>query len=234
MLRSLTPQQERIAQCMAFALHHADAADEVAEIIVQSLMIDMTPIPRKLARLYVISDILHNSSNSLPNVWKYRQILEKLLPDVFDHLNLIYRLFPGRIKAKTFKKQICAIVNFGVLSWCLARLQSTNDLNQRLIRLNDEDKEAQHEVNGEGVMLPKEAADDDVDGVVADDPLLWATEGPQCIGGPLAEKEEPIKNSCSQSGFAKAFKPAVMEPSHPSDGQSSEPGVKLGGAIRLL
>ncbi|MBW0589474.1 hypothetical protein O181_129189 [Austropuccinia psidii MF-1] len=111
---------------------------------------------------------------------------------------------------------------------------SINDLNQQLIKLNDEDKEAQQEVNGKGVMLPTEAADDDIDGMVADNPLLWATEGPQCLGGPLAEKEEPIKNSRSQSGFVKAFKPAVMEPSHPSDGQSSEPGVKLAGAIRLL
>ncbi|MBW0478071.1 hypothetical protein O181_017786 [Austropuccinia psidii MF-1] len=233
MLRSLTPQRERIARCMAFALHHADAADEVAEILVQSLLIDMTPIPRKLARLYVISDILHNSSNSLPNAWKYRQILEKLLPDVFDHLNLIYRSFPGRIKAETFKKQICVIVNVWS-SFMVFSQTSIDDLNQRLIKLDDEDEEAQHEVDGEGVMLPTEAADDDVDGVVADDPLLWTTEGPQCLGEPLAEKEEPIKSSRSQSGFAKAFKPAVMEPSQPSDGQSSEPGVKLAGAIRLL
>ncbi|MBW0523018.1 hypothetical protein O181_062733 [Austropuccinia psidii MF-1] len=144
-------------------------------------MIDMTPIPQKLACLYVISDILHNRSNSLPNAWKYRHILEKLLPDVFDHLNLIYYSFLGRINAKTFKKQICVIVNVWS-SFMVFSQTSIDDLNQRLIKLDDEDKEAQQEVNGEGVMLPTEAADDDVDGVVAHYPLLWATEGPQCLG----------------------------------------------------
>jgi U2-associated protein SR140 len=33
----------------------------VADVICQSLRIEGTAVPRKLARLYLISDILHNS-----------------------------------------------------------------------------------------------------------------------------------------------------------------------------
>ncbi|KAA1137591.1 hypothetical protein PGTUg99_006529 [Puccinia graminis f. sp. tritici] len=180
MLRSLTPQREKIARCMAFALHHADAAEEVAEILVQSLTIDMTPVPRKLARLYVISDILHNSSNSLPNAWKYRQILEKLLPDVFDHLNLIYRSFPGRIKAETFKKQICLIVNVWN-SFMVFGQNSIDEFNERLVKLDVEDEQVQQAIDGEDVGIPLDDGED-IDGVAADESFLWAAEEPQAEG----------------------------------------------------
>ncbi|KAG0141715.1 hypothetical protein CROQUDRAFT_663440 [Cronartium quercuum f. sp. fusiforme G11] len=224
MLRSLTPQRERIARCMAFALHHADSADEVAAILVQSLMIDMTPIPRKLARLYVISDILHNSSNSLPNAWKYRQVLEKLLPDVFDHLNLIYRSFPGRIKAETFKKQITVIVNVWS-SFMVFSQNSIDDFNMRLIKMDDEDLDA------DGIPIGNEGMgeyDDDVDGMVVDEPSdcnLETTEN--------GETASDDKMNRANTGFSRAFKPAVMEQSMTNSQNESESGVKLVGAIKL-
>ncbi|KAH9814813.1 hypothetical protein DFH28DRAFT_969431 [Melampsora americana] len=218
MLRSVTPQRERIARCMAFALHHADAADEVAAILVQSLTIDMTPIPRKLARLYVISDILHNSSNSLPNAWKYRQVLEKLLPDVFDHLNLIYRSFPGRIKAETFKKQISLIVNVWS-SFMVFSQTSIDDFNIRLVKMDEEEE------TGDGIHTGLEG--DDVDGMVVEE---WNDEIP--------ENDEPGGNDKSiraNTGFAPAFKPAVMEKSSLNSQNESESGtVKLSGAIKLV
>ncbi|POW01227.1 hypothetical protein PSTT_12617 [Puccinia striiformis] len=231
MLRSLTPQREKIARCMAFALHHADAADEIAEILVQSLTIDMTPVPRKLARLYVISDILHNSSNSLPNAWKYRQILEKLLPDVFDHLNLIYRSFPGRIKAENFKKQICLIVNVWN-SFMVFGQNSIDDFNERLVKVDVDDEEVQQAIDGEDVRIPLDDGED-VDGVAADESLLWAGEEPEVHDGLPASAELDNSKPARASGFAKAFKPAVMEPSKPANDQSSKPGVKLAGAIKL-
>lgn len=97
MLRKLTFERGVIAKTMAFAIDHSDAADEVlckinqlkfcfikhrhyfnalfiqiVEIICKTLMIKETPIPTKVARLYLVSDILHNSSVSVPNAWKFR------------------------------------------------------------------------------------------------------------------------------------------------------------------
>jgi U2-associated protein SR140 len=45
---------------------------QIVEIICKTLMIKETPIPTKVARLYLVSDILHNSSVSVPNAWKFR------------------------------------------------------------------------------------------------------------------------------------------------------------------
>ncbi|CAG8458007.1 11129_t:CDS:10 [Scutellospora calospora] len=62
MLRKLTYERGAIAKAMTFSIDHSDAADEE------------TPIPIKVARLYLVSDILHNRSVSVPNAWKFRTI----------------------------------------------------------------------------------------------------------------------------------------------------------------
>lgn len=54
----------------------------------------------KLARLYLVSDILHNSSVHVSNAWKYRKEFEDQLPVVFDHFNGIYRSINARLKAE--------------------------------------------------------------------------------------------------------------------------------------
>ena len=61
MLRIMSGKRAEIARAMEFAVKRAEAADDVAELVCQSLKIDGTPVPRKLARLHLVSDILHNS-----------------------------------------------------------------------------------------------------------------------------------------------------------------------------
>ena len=76
------------------------------DLLVESLTLDATPVPRKVARLQLCSDILHNASASVPNAWVYRSVMQARLPRVFDHLGEIHRSFPGRIKAEQFRVQI--------------------------------------------------------------------------------------------------------------------------------
>lgn len=45
---------------------------KVIDIVIKSLVIPETPITLKLARLYLVSDILHNSGTHVANAWKYR------------------------------------------------------------------------------------------------------------------------------------------------------------------
>ncbi len=109
---------------------------KVAEIICQSLMIEATAVPRKIARLHLVSDILHNAvrehvttfilgpsnsypslplqSSPLPNVWRYRQAFENLLPKVFEHLADVHRslvAYSGRIGAEAFRAQCSFVVD---------------------------------------------------------------------------------------------------------------------------
>ncbi|KAL5485377.1 hypothetical protein ACEPAI_8019 [Sanghuangporus weigelae] len=110
-LRALTGKRGELARCMAFSLEHAEAASEVSDIIVASLLVDGTPVPRKVARLHLICDILHNSAAAIPSAWKFRQEFQARLGIVFDHLSSIYHSFPGRITAETFKKQITVVLD---------------------------------------------------------------------------------------------------------------------------
>ncbi|OXG19342.1 U2-associated protein SR140 [Cryptococcus neoformans Tu259-1] len=109
MLRVMTGKRAEIARGMEFALKRAEAADEIADIICQSVQVDSTPVPRKIARLHLISDILHNSASPLPNVWRYRHAFEHRLPPVLAHLNTVEKslmAYSGKISADVFRGQV--------------------------------------------------------------------------------------------------------------------------------
>ncbi|KAF9165789.1 U2 snRNP-associated SURP domain-containing protein [Mortierella sp. AD011] len=109
-LRMLTTQRRSIGRAMLFCMRHADAADEIVEIIVGSMVLSGTPQPVRLARLYLISDILHNCSVPLPNVWKFRSSFEQKLPVIFEAFNGIYRNIDARLKAEQFRRQISSVL----------------------------------------------------------------------------------------------------------------------------
>ncbi len=62
MLRSLIPDRNPVAETMVWCIEHAEAGTEIVECIAESLSILQTPLTKKVARLYLISDILHNCS----------------------------------------------------------------------------------------------------------------------------------------------------------------------------
>jgi U2-associated protein SR140 len=131
MLRGLSGRRGELARCMAFSLEHAEAASEVADLIIASLLVDTTPVPRKVSRLHLICDILHNSAIPLPGAWRFRLEFQSRLGLVFDHLSGIYHSFPGRITAETFKNQIIAIVDIWE-DWIVFPPEFTSQLRSRL------------------------------------------------------------------------------------------------------
>ena len=73
MLRNLLPDRNPIAETMVWCIEHAEAGGEIVECIAESLSILQTPLTKKVARLYLISDILHNCSvKGVPNVSFFR------------------------------------------------------------------------------------------------------------------------------------------------------------------
>ncbi|KAF9523996.1 hypothetical protein CPB83DRAFT_886523 [Crepidotus variabilis] len=131
MLRAMSGKRGELARCMTFCLEHAEAAHEVADIIVSSLLVEGTAVPRKVARLHLICDILHNSAAAVPSAWKFRQEFQARLGIVFDHLANIYHSFPGRITADIFKKQITTVVDIWE-DWIVFPPDFTSELRLRL------------------------------------------------------------------------------------------------------
>ena len=95
------------------------------------MLVDGTPVPRKIARLHLICDILHNSAAPVPSAWKFRQEFQSRLGIVFDHFSSIYHSFPGRITAETFKKQITSVADIWE-DWIVFPPEFTTELRARL------------------------------------------------------------------------------------------------------
>jgi len=66
-----------------------------------------TTAAKKVARLYLVSDILHNCSvKGVPNVSYYRKGFQALLPDIFGDLRAYHEAIESRIKAEAFKQRV--------------------------------------------------------------------------------------------------------------------------------
>lgn len=78
------------------------------ECIAEALSILETPLAKKIARLYLISDILHNCSvKGVPNVSYYRKEFEGKLPEIFSDLRLVGSTF--------FQSWILTVTNLIIL-----------------------------------------------------------------------------------------------------------------------
>jgi hypothetical protein len=73
LLRDLTPEKPKIGDAMVWCMDHAESAEEIVDCISESLSILETPIPKKIARLFLMSDILFNSSAKVSNASYFRK-----------------------------------------------------------------------------------------------------------------------------------------------------------------
>ncbi|WZZ01167.1 hypothetical protein YC2023_073495 [Brassica napus] len=76
---------------------------QVVEVLTESLTLKETSIPTKVARLLLVSDILHNSSVPVKNASAYRTKFEAAVPDIMESFNDLYRSITGRITAEALK-----------------------------------------------------------------------------------------------------------------------------------
>ncbi|XP_071838285.1 U2 snRNP-associated SURP motif-containing protein-like [Apostichopus japonicus] len=106
MLRSLNVARFSVGESMVFCLEHADAAEEIVDCITESLSIPETPIPKKIARLYLVSDILYNTSSRVSNASFFRKCFERRLPDIFKYIHDVHISIQQRLKAEQFKQKI--------------------------------------------------------------------------------------------------------------------------------
>lgn len=106
MLRNLTPERPRILEAMVYCIEHADAAEEIVDCITQSLSILETPLHKKVARLYLISDVLHNCSVKVANASFFRKGFQVCLPDIFKAIHDTFNNIEGRLKAEQFKQRV--------------------------------------------------------------------------------------------------------------------------------
>lgn len=110
LLRSMSLERADIEEGMAFALDHADAARDVVDVLTEALTLSETLVPIKVARLFLVSDILHNCSAPVKNASAYRAAFQQKLPRIFESLEETHRSISGRITREAFKKRVSAVL----------------------------------------------------------------------------------------------------------------------------
>ncbi|KHN87272.1 U2 snRNP-associated SURP motif-containing protein [Toxocara canis] len=105
-LRELVPEKTSVADAMVWCADHASCAKEISQCLLESLALSETPLHKKIARLYLIADILANCAARVRDVFYYRQYIGDLMPDIFKELNKTYEAIEGRLKAEQFKQRV--------------------------------------------------------------------------------------------------------------------------------
>lgn len=207
LLRDLTTDRQKIKMVMGFALDHAEESRDVVEIISESLTITETPINKKLARLYALSDILYNSSAPVRNASSYRTLFQNHLEDVFQGLHEAYVNIHGRITANAMKEKVTQVMHVWE-AWSLFPAGFVDRLELIFIGEDKTKKPkfmeepcrlpaarpAGHAATTDKLSRPKKAAEEDIDGA----PM-------QLLGGAYDSDEDDVDGVPMDNANAPVF-----------------------------
>ncbi|XWS72772.1 hypothetical protein CRYUN_Cryun02cG0069400 [Craigia yunnanensis] len=198
MLRALTLERSQIKEAMGFSLDNADAAGEIVEVLTESLTLKETSIPTKVARLMLVSDILHNSSAPVKNASAYRTKFEATLPDIMESFNDLYRSVTGRITAEALKERVLKVLQVWS-DWFLFSDAYVNGLRATFLRSGNTGVAPFHSICGDAPEIEKTGSEDAVDGIKANqDAALAMGKGAamkELMDLPLAELERRCRHN---------------------------------------
>jgi U2-associated protein SR140 len=84
--KKLTVSRDAICAAMAFCFENSASAREIADLL-KTCLVDEASVDTKIARLYLLSDILFNSQQpGVKNAFMYRDAIEKMAGEVFASL----------------------------------------------------------------------------------------------------------------------------------------------------
>ncbi|RWR75859.1 protein RRC1-like protein isoform X1 [Cinnamomum micranthum f. kanehirae] len=199
MLRALTLERSQIKDAMGFSLDNADAAGEVVEVLTESLTLKETPIPTKVARLMLVSDILHNSSAPVKNASAYRTKFEASLPDIMESFNDLYRSITGRITAEALKERVLKVLQVWS-DWFLFSDAYVNGLRATFLRSSNSGVIPFHSICGDAPEIEKKTSSEVTTdgGKLNQDAALAMGKGAamkELLNLPLAELERRCRHN---------------------------------------
>ncbi|GBE58694.1 RNA binding protein [Babesia ovata] len=113
LLRDCTTTRGSVAEAMMFIINHGESAYQVTDYLVNSILEDTPTVDKKISRLYILSDVLYNTSASNKFAWLYRTTFEKRIPEVFAH----FREFMKTSSSKIAVQQLMDCVTRMLPAW---------------------------------------------------------------------------------------------------------------------
>jgi hypothetical protein len=125
-LGRLSLERESVGECMFFALEHANAAEQIVSTLLsapfaaatasldpsdgaaaEQMPTPLLPAQDIMARLYVVSDILHNvRGGDIKNASRFLPAIQRCLPDAFEGLCASRRAISGRVTTFALRTRI--------------------------------------------------------------------------------------------------------------------------------
>ncbi|KAH7725317.1 surp module family protein [Aphelenchoides avenae] len=106
LLHNVIPEKTSVGDATMWCVEHADCAKEIVRYIVDSIMEKDVPFHKKIARMYLVSDILANCGARVRDVFYYRQFFSDRLVDIFVALNQTLERIESRLKAEQFRQRV--------------------------------------------------------------------------------------------------------------------------------
>eukprot|EP00922_Rhytidocystis_sp_ex-Travisia-forbesii_P025381 GHVS01037260.1.p1 GENE.GHVS01037260.1~~GHVS01037260.1.p1 ORF type:complete len:825 (-),score=208.96 GHVS01037260.1:293-2767(-) len=203
LLRHINKLRSSICEVMTFCLDHADSAHEIAECLMESLTLPKTNIDTKMARLYLLSDILHNSSSSRPSAWAYRSAFEKYLPDIFLSFYETHNSVTARLTSLQLREALLKVLRVWDV-WAVYSAQYTKGLEATLLCQRNKLRTG---IAAASVRTAVELVDEDLDGELLDnsDELVkypqWLRPAMQMY---LSADLSKLSRACRQRGLSCA------------------------------
>ena len=110
-LKNLTMSRDSICNVMGFALDCSEAAVDIVDVIMTSMLSPETKLQHRLAHLYLISDILHNSTAPVQNASLYRTKFQEALPVILHSFQLSHSSMGGRMSANQLKEKVVSVLS---------------------------------------------------------------------------------------------------------------------------
>lgn len=95
---------------MVYCIDHAEAAEEIVDCITESLSNDSTLTTKKIARLYLVSDILNNCGVKVNKASNYRKVFQNKLMDIIKEIKKTYDSLESRLQAEGFKVRVLRVL----------------------------------------------------------------------------------------------------------------------------
>ncbi|KAK9448281.1 uncharacterized protein V1518DRAFT_418530 [Limtongia smithiae] len=149
LLQHLSMRRGAIARLMAFAIDNAHAAEEIVDVICDSILSTRASTTLRVARLWAVGDILYNSGMGIggisKGVWKYRTLFQTKLVRVFSGLHEVFKAFDGRIRADNFRRQIVSVLNVWE-GWNVFTHEAMAEMTTEFMGTNKEQEEPDKQV----------------------------------------------------------------------------------------
>ncbi|XP_071542490.1 U2 snRNP-associated SURP motif-containing protein isoform X2 [Panulirus ornatus] len=170
MIRNLNPEREKVGEAMVWCIEHADAAEEICQCLTEALTNNDTAMPKKIARVYLVSDILHNCSVKVSNASFYRKGFQAKLAEIFEGLHVAYNLVESRLRAEQVKQRVMQCCRAWE-DWAIYPHEFLIHLQNLFLGLvkREPKMEMEDDLMNAAVVDPEQIQSDDVDGIPLDD-----------------------------------------------------------------